>query len=62
MSALSQVAPARSTQDYCPKCHAGGVVTRVNGVTTVAEHRSKKGRRCAQQALYAEAAAATRRS
>lgn len=37
-----------ATQDYCPKCHAFVVMTRLNGVTTVADHVAKKGGRCAQ--------------
>jgi hypothetical protein len=38
----------KATQDYCPKCHAFVVMTRRSGVTTVAEHVSKKGGRCPQ--------------
>lgn len=39
---------SKSTQEYCPKCHAFVVMTRLEGVTTVAEHQTKKGERCAQ--------------
>ena len=39
---------SKSTQEYCPKCHAFDVMTRLEGVTTVADHQTKKGERCAQ--------------
>ena len=34
------------TQDYCPKCHVFVVMTRLDGVTTIANHDAKKGGRC----------------
>lgn len=37
---------SKSTQDYCPKCHAFVVMTRFEGVTTIARHLTKKGERC----------------
>ncbi len=39
---------SKSTQEYCPKCHAFVVMTRFEGLTTVAEHTTKKGERCPQ--------------
>jgi hypothetical protein len=37
---------AKVTQDYCPRCHVFVVMTRLSGVTTVADHLTKKGARC----------------
>lgn len=37
---------SKATQEYCPKCHAFVVMTRLNGVTTIANHVTKKGERC----------------
>jgi len=39
---------SKSTQEYCPKCHAFIVITSFEGVTTVSDHNTKKGERCVQ--------------
>ncbi|CAI9413250.1 hypothetical protein HIDPHFAB_01973 [Nocardioides sp. T2.26MG-1] len=39
---------SKLTQEYCPKCHAFVAMTRLEGVTTIAVHQTKKGERCAQ--------------
>jgi hypothetical protein len=34
------------SQDYCPTCHAFVVMSKLNGLTTIADHVNKKGARC----------------
>ena len=32
----------KTLQDYCPKCHAFVIITKVSGYVTVAEHNTKR--------------------
>lgn len=36
----------KTTQNYCPRCRSYVFMTRLNGVMTVADHRTKRGVRC----------------
>jgi transcription elongation factor Elf1 len=36
----------KTFQDYCPKCNAFVIITKVSGSLTVAEHNTKRNTRC----------------